>query len=72
MSRKQKMDEVNVFVQLNNKRDVRIKMGSKVIEIIHPESSFKAFDLGNGSWGKIDFLVNYCGYTKVFVEKFVG
>ena len=22
-----------------------------------------ARELGNGSWGKIDFLVNHCGYT---------
>lgn len=24
--------------------------------------------VGNGTWGKIDFLVNYCGYIKEFVD----
>lgn len=27
--------------------------------ITHPE---KKFDLGNKSWGKIDYLVNHCGF----------
>lgn len=27
-------------------------------------------DLGNKSWGKIDFLVNYCGYVQLFVPEF--
>ena len=27
-------------------------------------------DLGNGSWGKIDFLVNHCGYTLIRTSKF--
>ncbi|MGJ7024991.1 hypothetical protein [Petrimonas sulfuriphila] len=26
-------------------------------------------DLGNGSWGKIDFLVKYCGFKQYFVSK---
>jgi hypothetical protein len=26
-------------------------------------------DLGNGSWGKIDFLVNHCGYRQMFVAE---
>ena len=28
-----------------------------------------ASNLGNGSWGKIDFLVNYCGFT--FTNQFI-
>lgn len=27
-----------------------------------------ATTVGNGSWGKIDFLVNHCGYVYVFVD----
>ena len=34
------------------------------------EEVLKAHDLGNGSWGKIDFLVNHCNYKRRFVEEF--
>lgn len=27
-----------------------------------------ATTIGNGTWGKIDFLVKYCGYVYVFVD----
>lgn len=30
----------------------------------------KKFDLGNSSWGKIDYLTKYCGYTMVKVAEF--
>ena len=30
----------------------------------------KRNDLGNGSWGKISFLVNYKGYVVIKVETF--
>ena len=28
-----------------------------------------ATDVGNGSWGKIDFLTKYCGYISLSVKK---
>lgn len=27
-------------------------------------------DLGNGSWGKIDFLTKVCGYSIIYVKSF--
>lgn len=46
-------DEVSVLKALNQKN---IKASGKTLVI--PESG-----LGNGTWGKINYLTKYCGYS---------
>lgn len=65
MAKKHTVDEV--IRSLSKKRDVKINPKDKTIEILDPA---KNNDLGNGSWGKIDFLVNHSGYTKLFSKEF--
>ena len=75
MARKHKIDEV--LRTLGRKNDIRIfsnriqilkdKIWTKDGAIDNPR---KKHDLGNGSWGKIDFLTNYHGYYINYVEKF--
>lgn len=68
MARKHTVDEV--LRTLKTKKDVRVSgktvavLSNKVLTndgrvIINPD---KTFDLGNKSWGKIDYLCNHCGY----------
>lgn len=77
MARKHNEDEV--LRTLRSKNDVRIVSGE--IQVLKDKvynkktcqvetNPKKHFDLGNGSWGKISFLVNYCGYRQIFVSKF--
>lgn len=68
-----------VLTQLSRKNDIRVDqtntikiLSDKVInkdgEVV--DNPKKRFDLGNKSWGKIDFLVNHCGYSRVNVDSF--
>lgn len=77
MGRKHKLDEV--LKELSRKNDVRVSgtvvmvLSDKVIDnkgntIDNPQ---KKNDLGNGSWGRIDYLVNHCGYGIVKVAQFI-
>lgn len=50
-------DEVSVIASLMRKSTINIDRGSKTITILKDST-----ELGNGSWGKIDFLVNHCKY----------
>ena len=64
MARKNyKIDEV--LRSLAKKNDCRID--PPIITIMTGGSSKN--DLGNGSWGKIDFLVNHCGFRTIYVTK---
>jgi hypothetical protein len=77
MARKHNEDEVLRAFRIKN--DVRIVNGEiQVLKdtvwstkeqktVTNPK---KHFDLGNGSWGKIDYLVKYCGYRQIFVSEF--
>ena len=75
MARKNyKIDEV--LRSLSKKNDIRI-LGSticmltdKVVDdkVESINNPIKLHDLGNGSWGKIGFLQNYCGYKIAKVE----
>ena len=49
---------------LSKKRDINIV--NNVIEVRRGKKSTQ--DLGNGSWGKVDFLCNHKGYIQVFVD----
>ena len=76
MARKQYRED-EVLNSLSSKKDIRIIRDEIHIlsdyiytfggKILNPK---KTFDLGNGSWGKIDFLTKNCGYHICFIEKF--
>lgn len=70
MARKHNEDEV--LYLLRRKHDIKIKDNTKEIQILSGKSKkqHKSNDLGNGSWGKIDFLINHCGYRKYIVDEF--
>ena len=74
MTRKHSEDEV--LKSLAKKHDVRIV--NRTIQVLKPEiekdgkiveNPFYQGDLGNGSWGKIDFLKGQ-GYSLIFVGNF--
>lgn len=63
MSKKKTYDEVGVIKALNRKKDVKVSQYDKKIEVTRGTT-----DCGNGTWGKIDYLVHYCGYVQLWVE----
>jgi hypothetical protein len=52
-----KYDETSVVRELNRTQGVSINQASKVINVNKHNHS-----LGNRGWGKVDFLIHYCGY----------
>lgn len=68
MARKHQLDEV--LRSLGKKQDCKINGSSILVLNGKGKKHKKNHDLGNGSWGRIDYLVNYCGYTKYFVSEF--
>ena len=60
-----KYDEMSVVRALSKNPDVSVvnRSGGKCIEIVK-NSQY----CGNGTWGKIDFLVNHCGYYYTFID----
>lgn len=56
-------DEVSVIASLMRKSTINIDRGNKTISIIKDSN-----ELGNTSWGKIDFLVNHCKYHTCYVD----
>lgn len=74
MARKEhNLDEV--FRALGKKHDCSIDYSNMRVLVLtgnsnNPKATPKKNDLGNGSWGKIDFLVNHKGFAKVMVDKF--
>lgn len=62
-------DEVSVVRALSRKSSIRITTdgGYNYIQILKG-----ATDVGNGSWGKIDYLTHVHGYIPVRVTTFVG
>lgn len=48
---------------LSKKKDV--KVSGNTVQVIKHDSPKHNGDLGNGSWGLIDYLVNYMGYTLI-------
>jgi hypothetical protein len=67
MARKHSVDEV--LEALKKKKDCKINSQEKIISVLQNKAHGKTNDLGNKSWGKIDFLVNYCGYTLLKCDK---
>lgn len=71
MARKQyKEDEV--LRSLSQKRDVRVDPRKKEVQTLNGRGKQypKTNDLGNKSWGKIDYLVNYQEYRHYSVSEF--
>lgn len=61
---KKTYDEVSVVKALNRKRDVKVYYYDKRIEV-----TIGTTECGNGTWGKIDYLVHYCGYVQLWVKQ---
>lgn len=57
-----------VLRDLSKKKDVRVNGGT--IEVLMPGSNKRQHDIGNGTNGKIDFLVNHNNYKRYYVSKF--
>lgn len=62
MTKKKVYDEVSVVRALSKKASVYINTVEKRIDIVKNNT-----ELGNGSWGKIDYLTHVHGYVPVFV-----
>ena len=60
-----KYDEMSVVRALSKNPDVKIinRGNIKVVEVVK-NSQY----CGNTTWGKIDFLVNHCGYHYCFID----
>lgn len=63
---KKHYDEVSVARSLSRKSSIRISPSFKQIEI-----KIGATDVGNGSWGKIDYLCHVHGYRVFFTNSAV-
>jgi len=65
-----KHTEHKVLASLFEKKDVMVDIFHKHIKVLSPSAKNKQNDLGNKSWGKIDFLTHQQGYTLFFVKEF--
>lgn len=63
MAKKKVYDEVSVVRALSKKASVYVNTVEKRIDIVKNNT-----ELGNGSWGKIDYLTHVHGYVPVFVS----
>lgn len=61
MTKKVSYDEVSVAKSLSRKSSVHVNTNTKIVTI-----KVGATDVGNGSWGKIDYLCKVHGYVYVF------
>jgi len=71
MTRKNyKIDEV--LRSLSQKHDIKINTDVQVIEVLSgKDPKFQTFhDVGNNSWGKIDFLCNHHRWRQIYVDRF--
>lgn len=63
------LDEV--IRSLSAKKDCKFAdTGKQAIFILTKGSAEEKKDLGNKSWGKIDYLVHYCGFMLFRVDSF--
>lgn len=58
--KKKNYDEVSVVRSITKKADVSIDYVNKIIQVKEDSN-----EVGNGTWGKIDYLCHYCGYIYV-------
>lgn len=53
-------DEVSVIRSITKKADISVDYVNKVVRVKKDSN-----EVGNGTWGKIDYLCHYCGYSYV-------
>lgn len=63
MSKKIAYDETSVVRSLSKKSSIQINSVDKTIEVLKNST-----DVGNGSWGKIDYLRKIHGYVVLFTN----
>jgi hypothetical protein len=68
MSRKHNFSDV--INSLRKKHDIKIFEHQNKICLLFNSAKTKKFDLGNKSWGKIDYLVNHCHFHIFFLKSF--
>lgn len=61
--KKKNYDEAKVIRIISKKRDIRVNGVNKTIEVVKNST-----EIGNGSWGKIDYLCGVHGYVVLFVK----
>ena len=64
MSKKRNYDEASVINSISKKNSVQVNTVDHIIEIIKNST-----DVGNGTWGKIDYLCKVHGYVISFTTK---
>lgn len=57
MTKKKSYDETSVLRSLARRKGISFDYSQKIINV-----SSNATDVGNSTWGKIDYLTNYCGW----------
>lgn len=67
MAKKIAYDETRVIRSLSKKNSIRVNTSNRVIEILRDST-----DVGNGSWGKIDYLCKVHNYSYAFVSSISG
>lgn len=60
---KKSYDEVSVLRIIEKNAGINVKPMARKIEIVKGATS-----VGNGTLGKIDYLCNYCGWTKHIIS----
>ena len=65
---KKQYSENEVLAALNRKNDISINFSTKTIYHLIGEKAQN--DCGNGTWGKIDYLVHHLNYSLVHVSEF--
>ena len=58
--KKKNYDEVSVIRSITKKEDVSVNYVNKIIQVKKDSN-----EVGNGTWGKIDYLCHYCGYIYI-------
>lgn len=63
MAKKRAYDEVSVIRSLSKKNSIVINTTNKTINVLKDSP-----EVGNGSWGKIDYLCKVHDYVVIFVK----
>lgn len=58
--KKKNYDEVSVIKSITKKADVSVDYTNKIVQVKKDSN-----EVGNGTWGKIDYLCHYCGYSYI-------
>lgn len=58
--KKKNYDEASVIRSITKKADVSIDYVNKIVQVKKDSN-----EVGNGTWGKIDYLCHYCGYSYI-------